>query len=571
MDNVELSRPTRWGMIATGLIQGLVCYLLLNWLAPHNKDWLFYGAPATVALSSTLLFAVVSFKQKRLWCWLAVVFIAVLGMGGWLKWQSEGLNSWQQYRLIESHSGYLLLMAMLSLPWIQQNLNPRPAITRYARFYDLAWHNVLTLLVIVVANGLTWLVLLLWGELFKLVGIRFFKDLFFDAECFVYVATGLITALAVILARTQSRLISSIQKLFTLIATGLLPLVALLTLLFIVTLPFTGLSAISRHVSAAGLLSTLAFLLLLLMAIVRDPQKTSLPYVGVLRCLIKTALLIAPVYVLISAWALWLRVNQYGWTPDRIHGVLMVMVLLVWSLGYFISIVRQKGRNPLVVQGKVNLAVSLLGLLIVALLNTPVLDSWRISVNSHMARYHSGKISADQVTVYLLSGTGRYGREAMESLKNDAEYMKDAERKRELLTMLGGDRDQLFMKDLADNVAIAPGTSQPDEAFWRMAMYDRGRLSHCIVKDACLLVSQDLNDDGQPERIIFIFGDEWSPIYTYDPTQKTWDSNGTLKLPKSITKEQVLWAKSERKIGTKLKSWRDLTIDGETLEVEYSN
>lgn len=422
-----------------------------------------------------------------------------------------------------------------------------------------------------VANGLTWLVLLLWGELFKLVGIRFFKDLFFDAECFVYVATGLITALAVILARTQSRLISSIQKLFTLIATGLLPLVALLTLLFIVTLPFTGLSAISRHVSAAGLLSTLAFLLLLLMAIVRDPQKTSLPYVGVLRCLIKTALLIAPVYVLISAWALWLRVNQYGWTPDRIHGVLMVMVLLVWSLGYFISIVRQKGRNPLVVQGKVNLAVSLLGLLIVALLNTPVLDSWRISVNSHMARYHSGKISADQVTVYLLSGTGRYGREAMESLKNDAEYMKDAERKRELLTMLGGDRDQLFMKDLADNVAIAPGTSQPDEAFWRMVMDDRGRLSLCIVKDACLLVSQDLNDDGQPERILFIFGDEWSPIYTYDPTKKTWDSNGTLKLPKSITKEQVLRAMSEERIGTKLKSWRDVTIDGETLEAYYNN
>ncbi len=27
MDNVELSPATRWGMIATGLLQGLVCYL----------------------------------------------------------------------------------------------------------------------------------------------------------------------------------------------------------------------------------------------------------------------------------------------------------------------------------------------------------------------------------------------------------------------------------------------------------------------------------------------------------------------------------------------------------------
>ncbi len=143
---------------------------------------------------------------------------------------------------------------------------------------------------IFLANGLTWLVLLLWSELFKLVGITFFNTLFFATDWFIYLTLGLVTALAVILARTQSRLIDSIQKLFTLIATGLLPLVSLLTLMFIITLPFTGLSAISRHISAAGLLLTLAFLQLILMAIVRDPQKASLPWTGPLRCLIKTAL-----------------------------------------------------------------------------------------------------------------------------------------------------------------------------------------------------------------------------------------------------------------------------------------
>lgn len=38
MDNVELSPATRWGMIATGLLQGLVCYLLIAWLA--GKIWI---------------------------------------------------------------------------------------------------------------------------------------------------------------------------------------------------------------------------------------------------------------------------------------------------------------------------------------------------------------------------------------------------------------------------------------------------------------------------------------------------------------------------------------------------
>ncbi len=171
-------------------------------------------------------------------------------------------------------------MAMLLLPWIQQSLRIRNGSSRYSYFYQSVWHNVLILLVIFLSNGLTWLVLLLWGELFKLVGITFFNTLFFATDWFMYLTFGLVTALVVILARTQSRLIDSIQKLFTLIATGLLPLVSLLTLMFIITLPFTDLSAISRHISAAGLLLTLAFLQLILMAIVRDPQKASLPLDG---------------------------------------------------------------------------------------------------------------------------------------------------------------------------------------------------------------------------------------------------------------------------------------------------
>ncbi len=61
------------------------------------------------------------------------------------------------------------------------------------------------------ANGLTWLVLLLWSELFKLVGITFSKRSF-ATDGFIYLTLGLVTALAVILARTQSRLIDSIQS-----------------------------------------------------------------------------------------------------------------------------------------------------------------------------------------------------------------------------------------------------------------------------------------------------------------------------------------------------------------------
>ncbi|WP_308064098.1 DUF4153 domain-containing protein [Escherichia marmotae] len=573
MDNVELSPVTRWGMVATGLLQGLVCYLLITWLAGKNNSWIVYGVPATLALSSVLLFTVVSFKQKRLWGWLAIVLIATLGMSGWLKWQIDGMSPWRAEKALWDFGCYLLLMGVMLLPWIQQSLRVHNDITRYSYFYQSVWHNVLVLLVIFITNGLTWLVLLLWSELFKLVGITFFKTLFFSTDWFIYLTLGLVTALAVILARTQSRLIDSIQKLFTLIATGLLPLVSLLTLLFIITLPFAGLNAISRHISAAGLLLTLAFLQLLLMAVVRDPQKASIPWAGPLRYLIKTALLVTPLYVLIAAWALWLRVAQYGWTAERLHGALAVVVLLVWSLGYFVSIVWRKGQNPLVLQGKVNLAVSLLVLVILVLLNSPVLDSMRISVNSHMARYQSGKNTPDQVSIYMLEQSGRYGRAALESLKSDVEYMKDPKRRRSLLMAFDGVQrlqQRISEKALADNVLIAPGSGKPDATFWSAVMKNLYNAMICIEKDACVLVEQDLNSDGRAEGILFAFNSERYIVYGFAPDKKEWQELTMSLLPREITKEKLLTAAKEGKLGTKPKAWRDLTVDGETLDLNLN-
>ncbi len=81
-------------------------------------------------------------------------------------------------------------MAMLLLPWIQQSLRIRNDSSRYRYFYQSVWHNVLILQVIFLANGLTWLVLLLWGELFKLVGITFFNTLFFATDWFMYIRSG---------------------------------------------------------------------------------------------------------------------------------------------------------------------------------------------------------------------------------------------------------------------------------------------------------------------------------------------------------------------------------------------
>lgn len=569
MDSAEISRTTRWGMIFIGLLQGTLCYLLMTYLAPHNDGWLFYGMPATIAITSALLLTVVSFKQRALWYWMALIFVVVLAMSVWLKWQVEDSDKWRQHEVFMFYGWRLLLMAMLALPWIQYSLHVSREQARYPHFYRQLWLNALTLLIVFVANGLFWLVLLLWSEMFKLVGIPFFSTLFFDTDWFGYVAFGLITALAVVLARTQSRLVTAVQKLLTFIATGLLPLVALLALMFILTLPFTGLEAISQRVSAAGLMSTLTLLLLLLMAIVREPQKEALPYPGALRYLIKCSLIVAPIYMLIAGWSLWVRIQQYGWTPERLYGVLVVVVLLVWSFGYLASILR-RGRNPLELQGPVILGVSLLALGLLVLLSSPVIDAWRISVNSHMGLYHSGKIKPDQVSLYMLDHSGKPGRAALEALQKDVAFNQDSKRRRDLNSLLQGRWDpvkELTATQLVSKVVMAPGSQKPDDAFWAFVKTQGYRITSCAEQNTCVLVSQDLNADGHPEQVLYAFGDGESLVFGMQKNK--WDLLAVATLPEGFTKDKLLQAVANQQLGSAPRIWRDITIDGKRLPMTY--
>ena len=569
MDSAEISRTTRLGMIFIGLLQGALCYLLMTYLVPHNDGWLFFGMPATIAITSALLLTVVSFKQRALWYWMALIFVVVLAMSAWLKWQVEDSDKWRQHEVFMFYGWRLLLMAMLALPWIQYSLRASRQQTRYAQFYTQLWLNTLTLLIVFISNGLFWLVLLLWSEMFKLVGIPFFSTLFFDTDWFGYVAFGLITALAVVLARTQSRLVTAVQKLLPFIATGLLPLVALLALMFILTLPFTGLEAISQRVSAAGLMSTLTLLLLLLMAIVREPQKEALPYPGSLSYLIKCALAVTPIYTLIAGWALWVRIQQYGWTPERLHGVLVVVVLLAWSVGYLVSILR-RGHNPLEIQGKVILGVSLLALGLLVLLSSPVIDAWRISVNSHMGLYHSGKIKPDQVSLYMLDHSGKPGRAALEALQKDVAFNQDSKRRRDLNSLLQGSRDpvkELTATQLVSKVVIAPGSEKPDDAFWTFVKAQGYRITSCAEQNACVLVSQDLNADGHPEQVLYAFGDGESLVFGMQKNK--WDLLAVARLPEGFNKDKLLQAVANQQLGSAPRIWRDITIDGKRLPMTY--
>ena len=218
------------------------------------------------------------------------------------------------------------------------------------------------------------------------------------------------------------------------------------------------------------------------------------------------------------------------------------------------------------------LCVSLLALGLLILLSSPVIDAWRISVNSHMGLYHSGKIKPDQVSLYMLGNSGKPGRAALEALQKDAAFNQDSKRRRDLNSLLQGRRDpmqNLTITQLAPKVMIAPGSRQPDETFWAFVKGQSYRITSCVEQDACVLVDQDLNADGKPEQVLYAFGDGESLVFARK--EDKWELIASGQLPAEFNKDKLLQAVANHQLDSAPRVWRDITIDGTRLPMNYYN
>lgn len=118
--------------------------------------------------------------------------------------------------------------------------------------------------------------------LFALVKVRLFADTF-TAPAFVYMATGLMAGLGVLLARGQPRPLRLMLQLVLTLYRLLLPLLALVVVLFVAFLPFTGVQPLWETRKAAPLLmGVLLCLLVFVNAVYQDGSRQAAP--TPLRC-----------------------------------------------------------------------------------------------------------------------------------------------------------------------------------------------------------------------------------------------------------------------------------------------
>lgn len=410
--------------LGVGLLQGLALYLL--YVAMEDKTW-----PATngllfapllflsVYVPIVLLVSLGNLRGLTLVVWVVVVGFLVAGLAWYDVWRSEpgalsGNGAGPQ--IFPSFSVFFFTWVGL---FIAQSLvtagdADRRFIAAYSTHFDVAWKLGLQLVLSVLFVGIFWAVLELGAELFNLIGVDFFSRLI-DHRWFAIPATALALAAAVHLTDVRAGLVRGTRTLVLVLLSWLLPLMAIIAAGFLVTLVFTGLKPLWKTGFAAGyLLAAAGYLVFLINAAFQDGEAERKPPLFLRLAGSLAALLLAPL-VAISAYAIALRVAQYGWTTERISATACAVVAASYAIGYATAALWP--GEWLARIARWNFFTALLVLVVLLAIFSPIADPMRISVASQVARLETGKVSPEQFDFnYLRWNSGRFGMAALHTL-----------------------------------------------------------------------------------------------------------------------------------------------------------
>lgn len=415
--------PRSWagpGRIAAGLAQGIVLYLLME--AAKQKLW-----PATAPMLNAALWATAVYTplvkiegmaRLRLWTlgvWATAATAGVAGLAAYSIWREAGLNT-----TITGAVGLPSLPMMAGTGAALFILNAliaggdadRRLIARYNTLFDIAWKQGLQLALASAFVGMFWVILLIGAGLFKLVHIDVLEQLI-QKDWFHVPATFVAYAAALHLTDVRHSLIRGGRTLVLGLLSWLTPLLTALIIAFLATLPFTGLKPLWDTHHAAGLMFTAAVGLIFLINTIYQNGATDRPLV--LRATVRAgALAVAPL-ALIAGHAMWLRIDQYGFTAERVIAAALALIVVVYATAY--AVCALKPKPWMVWMAPTNIGLSLFSVAVILALLTPVADPAKLGVADQLHRLASGRTPVDRFDFLALKfKEARYGREALKAL-----------------------------------------------------------------------------------------------------------------------------------------------------------
>ncbi|MDR1977279.1 MAG: DUF4153 domain-containing protein [Synergistaceae bacterium] len=284
----------------------------------------------------------------------------------------------------------------------------------YSEVFFQLCRNVFLLFQAVIVTVVFWALLLTASLLFDIIGLDFVPHLVFNPFV-AFPLTSLTIALSITLALKHPG-VDSLGRWILAILAWLLPPFSILSAVFVVSLPFSGLKTLWDTGQASSLMLLLQFATILLAnAAWLDGTRTPFSNRAV-EIVAKLSLLCLPIYTALCLYSLGLRIQQYGWSVDRIHAAFFVVIAGIWGLGYAGIVLLRQWPSAI---GRINTAATLIFAVIVVAMNSPILDPYRLSANNQTERLLEGRTRPENFDfLYLRFNLGRYGNYALSRLRD---------------------------------------------------------------------------------------------------------------------------------------------------------
>lgn len=380
-----------WIMAAPGAAGGLIFHLLTDTHNYIESLAVWRQAAATFVGVATISFLVT--VEKRRWRWaagFAAGWGAVIALVGWFTARYNYHSTIFEWPYLSG-----LFAVMLAAPLFQTIRDEGAWRFPYARLHRHAWTDGVIGAASLAFTGITFLLSWLIASLFDVIGIDLIKQLL-RKDWFEWVLAGFAFGGALGLLRERDGLAGALQRLVTVVLAVLAPVLAVALAAFLLSLPFTGLGGLWKsHLPVTPLLLLSAGgAFVLANDVIGDGGEDRVRNVWLRRSAMVLLLCILPLAFL-AALSMGQRVGQYGWTPERIWGVVAAAAAAVYGLLAWWSVFRGRTAfddrlRPLQVKFALGLCAAALFLAL------PILDFGAISARSQLARLESGKITPDK-------------------------------------------------------------------------------------------------------------------------------------------------------------------------------
>lgn len=568
----DRARAVMGARLGVGLAQGLALYGLSQ--AAAHKVW-----PATNAgLLEALAFAVCytpfilleglgNLRRYTLIAWTAVAALVFAG----LAWHDAASRS-TDVAVYTNHflaGPFALALFGAAAMFIAHHLieaadiEQRP-VAHYGLYFDLAWKHAVQLALAAAFVGVFWAGLELGAALFKLIKIDALFELI-NKPWFALPTTGVALAAAIHLTDVRHGLIRGVRTVGLTLLSWLLPLMTLIAVAFLAALPFTGLAPLWATRSAgSALLSAAALLIILINATYQDGAPDT-PAPVILRWSARAAALALVPLAAIAGYGLWLRIGQYGLTPERVAAVACFVVASGYALGYAAAAV---WPGPWLKRLEAtNIATAVVVIAVILALFSPLADPARISVADQVKRLEDGRIAPDKFDYeFLRFRSGRYGNEALKARTAGPNAAAISKRAAAALAQTGPTYAGVTTSSmpLAERITVYPKGGTLPASFLGQDWSSTFAGPPCLTsQNSCDGFVVDMDGGGTPE-ILLTSGDEITVFKA--GADGVWAMAGTLA-PDCPTTLDAMKAGRMQAVAPQPSPWRDLDVGGNRLHL----